>query len=325
MRSAIPLILGMVAGWFAFGNLFIDHPWFKAIYRPLNDFALILAATAFILGGLNVVQTNWPKIRRREKDWQFKVVLLGGALVMALVGVRWHALGEEEPVADWEQTTRGVGAGDVELAVRTTQKEALVRIDGSDPLRAWHQGDPRDVWSEPGDQPLVVTQALVPELEPGEHRIEVLMPVRGYTRFKRDMAFVPGERVELETNLTMLWGAKTGEQGRVFKWFYNYVFDPCNSTMFALLAFFIASAAFRAFRARNVESALLLGSAILVMLGLIPIGRAITPVFPEVASWLVDVPNNAGRRAIMMGAALGAIATGLRVILGLERAHLGRE
>jgi hypothetical protein len=37
----------------------------------------------------------------------------------------------------------------------------------------------------------------------------------------------------------------------------------------------------------------------------------------------MDVPNLAGKRAILMGAALGAISTGLRVILDLERAHLG--
>ena len=45
--------------------------------------------------------------------------------------------------------------------------------------------------------------------------------------------------------------------------------------------------------------------------------------FPGVKDWIMDVPNLAGKRAILMGAALGAISTGLRVILGLERAHLG--
>jgi hypothetical protein len=95
--------------------------------------------------------------------------------------------------------------------------------------------------------------------------------------------------------------------------------------MFALLAFFIASAAFRAFRARNVEAALLLGSAILIMLGRVPLGRAISGWLPWISDWIIDIPNNAGRRAIMMGAALGAIATSLRVILGLERSHLGRD
>jgi hypothetical protein len=106
---------------------------------------------------------------------------------------------------------------------------------------------------------------------------------------------------------------------------YDYVFYPCNATMFALLAFFIASAAFRAFRARNAEAALLLGAAIIIMLGRAPIGRAISDMLPLISDWILDVPNNAGRRAIMMGAALGAIATGLRIILGLERSHLGAE
>jgi hypothetical protein len=95
--------------------------------------------------------------------------------------------------------------------------------------------------------------------------------------------------------------------------------------MFALLAFFIASAAFRAFRARNAEAALLLGAAILIMLGRVPIGRAMSDVLPQISDWILSVPNNAGRRAIMMGAALGAIATSLRVILGLERSHLGSD
>jgi hypothetical protein len=114
-----------------------------------------------------------------------------------------------------------------------------------------------------------------------------------------------------------------------FIWLYNNIYDPLSSTMFSLLAFFITSAAYRAFRARSTEAALLLGAAVLVMLGQVPVGAAIWGPdsflggFPGVKDWIMDVPNLAGKRAILMGAALGAISTGLRVILGLERAHLG--
>ena len=114
-----------------------------------------------------------------------------------------------------------------------------------------------------------------------------------------------------------------------FQWLYDTTYDPLAATMFALLAFFITSAAYRAFRARSTEAVLLLGAAILVMLGQVPVGAAIWGEksflggFPGVKDWIMDVPNLAGKRAILMGAALGAISTGLRVILGLERAHLG--
>ncbi|MBZ0266625.1 hypothetical protein K8I85_00580 [bacterium] len=114
-----------------------------------------------------------------------------------------------------------------------------------------------------------------------------------------------------------------------FVWLYNTVYDPLSATMFALLAFFITSAAYRAFRARSTEAVLLLTAAILVMLGQVPVGAAIWGPdsflggFPGVKDWIMDVPNLAGKRAVLMGAALGAISTGLRIILGLERAHLG--
>jgi nucleoside permease NupC len=95
--------------------------------------------------------------------------------------------------------------------------------------------------------------------------------------------------------------------------------------MFSLLAFFIASAAFRAFRARNVEATLMLATSIVVMLGVIPVGEWIHEGMPELKDWILNYANNAGRRAILIGAALGAVATGLRVILGIERSHLGSD
>jgi hypothetical protein len=118
-------------------------------------------------------------------------------------------------------------------------------------------------------------------------------------------------------------------EGTPFIWLFDTMYDPLAATMFSLLAFFITSAAYRAFRARSTQAVLLLTAAILVMLGQVPVGAAIWGEdsflggFPGIKDWIMDVPNLAGKRAILMGAALGAISTGLRIILGLERAHLG--
>jgi hypothetical protein len=101
--------------------------------------------------------------------------------------------------------------------------------------------------------------------------------------------------------------------------------------MFALLAFFIASAAFRAFRIRTIEAGLLAVAAMIVMLGRVPIGTVLTSSLPEplqlatIQEWVMNNPQNAAKRAILIGAALGVMATGLRVILGVERTYLSGE
>jgi hypothetical protein len=114
--------------------------------------------------------------------------------------------------------------------------------------------------------------------------------------------------------------------GSLFNKLYNATYVPLSSTMFALLAFYIASAAFRAFRIRTAESSLLAVAALIVMLGNVPVGDAMSGGFlPLVTSWINSVLQVAGQRAILIGAALGAISTGLKVILGIERNFLGRD
>lgn len=121
------------------------------------------------------------------------------------------------------------------------------------------------------------------------------------------------------------------DPGTAFDWIYVNAYTPLSATMFALLAFFVASASYRAFRARNIEATLLLVAAFLVMLGRVPVGDVLTGWVPrdyqmsQWANWIMNVLNTAGQRAIMIGIALGLVSNSLRIILGLERAHLGGE
>ena len=122
--------------------------------------------------------------------------------------------------------------------------------------------------------------------------------------------------------------ALTDSQGLFMK-MYFYVLSPVQATMFALLAFFIASAAYRAFRAKTVLATLLLLSAVIVMLGRVPIGDMISGWLPEglrisdVARYILDYPNTAAKRAIYIGVGLGIAGTSLKIILGIERTWLG--
>jgi len=115
------------------------------------------------------------------------------------------------------------------------------------------------------------------------------------------------------------------QEGTIFDWVYYYAQYPLQATMFSLLAFFIASAAFRAFRIRTFQASLLAITAVLVMIGRVPVGEKLWPGFPDFIEWIMNVPQLAGKRAIMIGAALGAISTALKVLTGLERTYLGGE
>ena len=210
MKRTIPLIVSFIIGLVMVGEFFIPHHQYRAMTNEFLEWGLILSAGAFLLGLINLVQVNLPKVRQKAQDWQYKAIMLIALLGTLVIGFS----------------------------------------GGADRLKS------------------------------------------GYS----------------------------------YKWFFDYVFVPLNATMFALLAFYIASAAFRAFRARNFEATILLSAAILVMIAMVPVGEQL-PIIGEpivqIKDWIMSVPNNAARRAIFIGAAIGAVTTGLRVILGLERSHLG--
>jgi len=119
-----------------------------------------------------------------------------------------------------------------------------------------------------------------------------------------------------------------------FGWMYRYILNPLQATMFALLGFYVASAAFRAFRAKSFDSSVLLFFAIVVIFGAVPLGAYLFELvvpqswtaevnIPDIVEWIKNFPNMAARRGIILGATLGAIAVCLKIIFGIERSYLG--
>lgn len=120
-------------------------------------------------------------------------------------------------------------------------------------------------------------------------------------------------------------GGKESVDGAMtaFGWIYNYMMVPLQGTMFAILAFFIASAAYRSFRARSREAAVLLVAAMIVMMGRVPLGEYLLPLSGDVSQWILNVLNASVRRAILIGVSLGAVALSFKIIFGVERSYLG--
>lgn len=128
------------------------------------------------------------------------------------------------------------------------------------------------------------------------------------------------------------WQGPVQTSGSAFYWLYQSIFSPLQATMFSLLAFFVASASYRAFRAKTPESTLLLVAATIILVGRTPLGYYLTFWLPEplqffhipnLSGWILAIPNLAGQRAILIGIALGIISTSLKIILGIERSYLG--
>ena len=131
------------------------------------------------------------------------------------------------------------------------------------------------------------------------------------------------------------WSGYVLEEGSGLWWIYAHMIVPLTSTMFAMLAFYVATAAFRAFRAKNTEATLLLVTA-----GIVLLGRTYAGVwlfegwlpesmqwlrFDNLTVWIMEIPNTAGTRAITIGIALGVVATSLRILLGIDRSYLGQD
>ena len=142
-------------------------------------------------------------------------------------------------------------------------------------------------------------------------------------------------------------GVPTQETTLFYQLFIN-VEAQLSATMFSLLAFFIASAAYRAFRMRNLQASLMMAAAVIVMLGRVPLGRWLCvqvargidvlpggetlnaavgtdSLLPNVTDYMMSVINTAGQRSIFIGVALGVLAVSLRVIFGIERPYLKGE
>ncbi len=131
------------------------------------------------------------------------------------------------------------------------------------------------------------------------------------------------------------WSGYYLEGGSGLWWIYQHMIVPLTSMMFAMLAFYVATAAFRAFRAKNTEATLLLVTAGVVLLGQTYAGvwlfEGWLPEsmqwlrFDHLTEWVMNIPNTGGTRAITIGIALGVVATSLRILLGVDRSYLGQD
>ncbi len=138
-----------------------------------------------------------------------------------------------------------------------------------------------------------------------------------------------------------LWASQNAHG--MFRFLFSGGLSNLGAATFSMIAFYIASAAYRAFRIRSLEATLLMVAALIVMLGSVGFGTAITHAIPptlpggadnpwanlrleNIAQWLLLEVNASAQRGILFGLDLGLLATSLRYWLSLERgAYFDKE
>jgi hypothetical protein len=121
----------------------------------------------------------------------------------------------------------------------------------------------------------------------------------------------------------IIMGLYLGPNDPNYLWMYQNIFSPLSMTVWGFPVFWLASAAYRAFRARSAEAAILLITALITLLGMAPIGELISKDVVVVSNWIIAVPTIAASRGIIIGAALGTFILALRTLLGMEKRYLG--
>ena len=108
------------------------------------------------------------------------------------------------------------------------------------------------------------------------------------------------------------------------QWIFNYVQVPVETSLMALLAVILAYASARLLQRRlNTVSIIFVVTVLLVLIAATPVMGIDLPGLSEFRDWVVQVPAVAGTRGILLGVALGIIATGLRILMGSDRPYRG--
>jgi hypothetical protein len=380
LRKFIPLLIGFATGMFMFVQFFVPHDSGQKASDALSEWAQIVGAFAMILGVASLLESNWEKVRRRQRDYGYSLVTIVCFAGMVVIGLfrpyeqilpRGWGLNKDSEGVEGEWDKKQAHSG--KAAVRLTGKGLTAHGEWSNRWIGWqrnwgdlavtpgaryevtayakgenltgHGASVRLAFLDSEGKPIPLARsesqpaqvgpiwaplkvAMVAPTAASLLQVSLHMEGPGQVWFD-DVSVTGGNSAVVNASFEQgeagaVWRKLLdSENGPNFTWLFDNVVVPLDSTMFALLAFFMASAAYRTFRARTPEATVLLLVAVIVMVGRVPIGEMFSKHWPEVYQWFMMYPTIAAKRGIIFGVALGSIATSLRIILGIERSHLG--
>jgi len=293
-------------------QFYVPHPASDWLLEESNRWVRIIFNCALLLGVASLLGYHGKKIKRVQAGYGYSWIVYVSFALMVSFGL-WKGIDaprnlQQTVIVPKELVLTG-GEFETELEL---YPDDTIKFEGhddwvglSEPLQGFIRGKKGD--------------GLIRTIEP-DH------PQKFNDRGKLVLIYPPTE----QANSTSLTVQIQGEWVAGY-WMFQYMKVPMEATIGSFLAFFICSAAFRAFRARSLDATIMLVAALLIMIGRVSYGDLISRwisetwlFFPEITKWLMNVPATAARRAIFLGIAISVIATSIRIIFGIERSWLGR-
>jgi hypothetical protein len=125
--------------------------------------------------------------------------------------------------------------------------------------------------------------------------------------------------------ITVIIAGVFSPSGELSTWLFTNVQQPIEGSLMALLAIVLILATIRLMRRKmNAFSVTFIVTAFLVLIGTTPLlGLGEISALSLIRKMIIDVPAVAGARGILLGVSIGAIVTGLRVLIGADRPYGG--
>lgn len=285
-------------------------------FQPFHEYVGIgfglVANMAIGLGLINVIFVHGGKVVFKKSLWIYSAILLLGLFTMLTV-----------QSLDWYRKERSAGNVSGLVMLRDFSRVILEDAQNSK-ATVLPRSEREQALKEAALAEVAKVSSLVGESQDTRVALQQMADAASNVPLSDEQHKIFQERAAVAATLSRetldkKMQATTLSQFAVF--LNQGLFVSLGSAMFALLGFYIASAAYRAFRIRSIEASLMMLTALVVMLGQISFGVWISPHLPEIRRWLLQYPSTAASRAIEMGAGIAGLILAVRMWLSLEAEH----